>query len=908
MVHMGRMLDENDTPVPNGEVAMTFAIRKLSAAVQNEEAALWASGTCNVNVFRGVYSVTLGESCGTGLLAAALPVDQALYLEISIAGAVTTPRLRLAPVPTARLAARALDADKLGSFPAADYLRSGTDISQLKVGSGPSAPTLDDVLTDTPSLAGGNSFTGANTFSNAGNSFSGSGAGLTSLGSARMGNASSQTLDDALANLSDYARKAGDNAFSGTNTFSAANTFSGANAFSGTNTFSATTNSFTGSFIGDGSGLVNLPLTATLNAAKAYTDQQIGAGTAVAGRIVAAPSDPVACNSTNAGLVYFNTAQNQFMACSGTSSTFSSLGGATVVGPNPSPGAVQVFTYSGADQTFTVPSGVTQITVKMWGAGGGGGSQTGGAGGFTSATVAVSANESITVVVGGGGRFSGVGGYGGGGNGGAGSSIYGAGGGGRSALRRISTELVTAGGGGGGNMDGNGSTGGHGGGASGGTGIQAVVGATPLAVPAGGGTQNAGGAGGQQPSGAGVGGAGGPLQGGNGYSFSTGYYGGGGGGGWYGGGGGTGNSNTYASGGAGGSGYISGPGVTQAQTLITASTNGLSTAAALPPSTGETDYLAGAGVAGAPFGDGGPGLVVVRWTGSTPSAPPISSNSVHGVQVLTATGVNQTFPVPAGVGVLTVKAWGAAGGSTGNQIGGAGGYTLATVVVNPNETLTAIVGAGGKWGGAGGAGGYGGGGSGGASTQYGGGGGGRTALRRGVFELLTAGGGGGATTDGNGGSGGAGGGSTGGQGMYSGTSPPYLIAGGGTQVSGGWGGVTFTLTANIATTYTGQPGTQFTGGNGAVRTGYPGGGGGGGWYGGGGGNSNAASYCSGGGGGSGYAGGPGVFGSTYLTAPNTPLGATSQSPPQTGDSDYAGNAGQSVLSQDGKPGLMVIRW
>ena len=40
-----------------------------------------------------------------------------------------------------------------------------------------------------------------------------------------------------------------------------------------------------------------------------------------------------------------------------------------------------VFNSTGALKTFTVPSGVTAIDVKMWGAGGGGG---GGGGGFSS--------------------------------------------------------------------------------------------------------------------------------------------------------------------------------------------------------------------------------------------------------------------------------------------------------------------------------------------------------------------------------------------------------------------------------------------------------------------------------------------------------------------------------------------
>ena len=37
---------------------------------------------------------------------------------------------------------------------------------------------------------------------------------------------------------------------------------------------------------------------------------------------------------------------------------------------------VQTFTYTGSDQTYTVPDGTAQLHVRMWGAGGGGGGRT----------------------------------------------------------------------------------------------------------------------------------------------------------------------------------------------------------------------------------------------------------------------------------------------------------------------------------------------------------------------------------------------------------------------------------------------------------------------------------------------------------------------------------------------------
>ena len=118
--------------------------------------------------------------------------------------------------------------------------------------------------------------------------------------------------------------------------------------------------------------------------------------------------------------------------------------------------SVQSFAYTGSNQTFTVPSGITTLLVKLWGAGGGAGnmysiSQKGGGGGFSSGLISVTPSEQLTVITGGKGITNGfgatVGGFGGGGNAGAND---GGSGGGRSAIRRSSTELITAGAGGGG--------------------------------------------------------------------------------------------------------------------------------------------------------------------------------------------------------------------------------------------------------------------------------------------------------------------------------------------------------------------------------------------------------------------------------------------------------------------------
>jgi hypothetical protein len=118
-----------------------------------------------------------------------------------------------------------------------------------------------------------------------------------------------------------------------------------------------------------------------------------------------------------------------------------SVGGTTLNG--------QVFTSQGAN-TWIVPTGVTSITVKLWGGGGGGGggstSGTGGAGGgggYTTAVIPVTAGQTLDVYVGGGG---GGGAY----DAAANTAGGGGGGGGYSAISLSGTILTLAGGGGGG--------------------------------------------------------------------------------------------------------------------------------------------------------------------------------------------------------------------------------------------------------------------------------------------------------------------------------------------------------------------------------------------------------------------------------------------------------------------------
>ena len=73
----------------------------------------------------------------------------------------------------------------------------------------------------------------------------------------------------------------------------------------------------------------------------------------------------------------------------------------------------QTFSYTGSNQTFIVPAGVTSITVEVWGGGGGGGgrgsgtgatSLGGGGGAYARSVISGSLAASYIVVVGNGGQ------------------------------------------------------------------------------------------------------------------------------------------------------------------------------------------------------------------------------------------------------------------------------------------------------------------------------------------------------------------------------------------------------------------------------------------------------------------------------------------------------------------------
>ena len=204
----------------------------------------------------------------------------------------------------------------------------------------------------------------------------------------------------------------------------------------------------------------------------------------------------------------------------------------------------QTYSFSGTQQTLTVPSCVSTISVDIRGAAGGTGAtynNVGGLGGRVVCVYTVTPGQVLYINVGGQNGFNG---------GGPGATLYGASGGGASDIRTggaaLANRIIVAGGGGGGGVNCFDSTnpGGAGGGLTGASGYQCAAQTSYVGT---GGTQVGGGTstGGLGTSGSlGIGGTG---------NLSS--YGGGGGGGYYGGGGGS-----YG-GGGGGSSYT-GAGVT----------------------------------------------------------------------------------------------------------------------------------------------------------------------------------------------------------------------------------------------------------------------------------------------------------------------------------------------------------
>ena len=327
-------------------------------------------------------------------------------------------------------------------------------------------------------------------------------------------------------------------------------------------------------------------------------------------------------------------------------------------------------TFLNADQTFTVPNGITSLDVRVWGAAGGGANSTyytlqggGAGGGYAKGTVPVSGGQVLGIVTGQGGipnstaSTYGFGGPGGnstnaverGGSGGGLSGVF------SSTTVNQANSLVLAGGGGGASpaADVNTPSAGGGGGTVGGQ----------DAVPASsgrGGTQSAGGAAATTNSACstlptsgsvGNGGIGGSTNG-----AGQNEAGGGGGGGYWGGGGGMCQSDGNNPNGAGGG----GSGFTAGSVTAASMTNGSNfpysgggcTGTSNSGGVSDTLYTSGIGQ-GSCYGTGGNGEVVMQYHMASITLTMISNGAVGGFTFSGTNGwTSQTITtVTSGVGV-----------------------------------------------------------------------------------------------------------------------------------------------------------------------------------------------------------------------------------------------------------------
>jgi IPT/TIG domain len=393
------------------------------------------------------------------------------------------------------------------------------------------------------------------------------------------------------------------------------------------------------------------------------------------------------------------------------------------------------FNYTGGEQSFTVPAGVTTLDVLLVGAAGARGPSsppgTGGQGGFgaqLSGTIAVTPGNTLFVEVGGPGSPLGAASFNGGGG-----SIGGSGGGGASDIRTCSisgvacpgifgsllTRLVVAAGGGGGGGAGvtSSGAGGNGGGGGAGVGVFTSGGGTAgeavNGAAGGGGGGPAGGIGGGSAGTAGTGnppgtaggigiyGTAGPGGGGN---VQGGAGGGGGGGNAGGGGGGAGGAGVSSgSGGGGGGAGSSFAGQSTSNVLFNTDTTGTprvvlgfagpATVSAVSPSAGPlvggtSVTIAGSGFTGATalhFGSVAAASFAVNSDTSITAVSPAQAAGTVDVRVTTAVGTSAVvsadqftyLPAPSVTGINPGS--GPTAGGTSVTISGSG-FTRATAV------------------------------------------------------------------------------------------------------------------------------------------------------------------------------------------------------------------------------------
>lgn len=312
-------LANGGTPV-NGTYDLVFSLYNDTAVA--------AGPICvdHVSVVNGRFTVQLDF----GLVY----TGQRRYLEISVRadstvgncatpGGYTTlsPRQELTLTPYSASALSAVNSVLLNNQPAAFYLNAANLTGTLADGR---------LSSNVPRLGSGQMFAGANVFSNAGNVFSGSGAGLTNLSAT---NVTSGTLTD--SRLSSNVAL-----------------LSGTQTFVGVNTFSSASNTFTGS----GAGLTDL------NAASVTT------GTLADGRLSAGIPRLVA-NQTFSGANTFSNSANTFAGAGTllTSLNASNLGSGTV----PDGRISSSFPRLVANQTFTGSNTFSNASNSYTGSGAG---------------------------------------------------------------------------------------------------------------------------------------------------------------------------------------------------------------------------------------------------------------------------------------------------------------------------------------------------------------------------------------------------------------------------------------------------------------------------------------------------------------------------------------------------------
>lgn len=380
-----------------------------------------------------------------------------------------------------------------------------------------------------------------------------------------------------------------------------------------------------------------------------------------------------------------------------------------------------VFNYTGGVQYYTVPAGVTEIEVDLYGAQGGSALYAnGGLGGRVKATIPVTPGQTLNLYVG-----QQPTNYTGGWNGGGSTTSYtnGRGGGGATDIRingtALTNRIIVAGGGGGAGYSSSNTfpTGGAGGG------LTALNGGYSNSSFIGyGGSQTSGGASNYSSS------YNGSLgQGGNAYGYSNTYVAGGGGGGYYGGAGGYSNSSSSAGGGGGSSfTYAQATNILHEQGVNTGNgkivikiakqycasvrkkvavvTNPIPVPTAidaaiycgddatLQVSGSNGMYLWFADPNGEPIAQGS-SYTIPRLKGDTTLyVAAVSDTSSPQIFNFNFTGSVQTWTVPAGVTEIEVEMAGAQGGSNTNSQGGYGAIIKGKMAVTPGQVLNLYVG------------------------------------------------------------------------------------------------------------------------------------------------------------------------------------------------------------------------